>query len=407
MGAAEKDIQVEIAEDFDALAAMQSQWDAFMEAVGGEVFLTYDWCRIWWKYYGGGRELKIFIFRHQGDIVGILPLFFEKVRLGPVSVRIAKIVTTDFGFTTVSVPIRKEFLDAVVQIFYECMRHQRWDIIHIGPVAGIYPYFEELQAVCARYFLRPFRIKAADSDVHSYLTVPSSWEELFSGLSKNQRESIKRSYKKVSKIEEAEKATLVSESAKPNNFNEFFDGFIRMHQTQWQMIGKLGHFGDWPFSREFHREVAEAQMKHDRLRLLKIRIGNICLGYSYNYIFNRAYYNLLTARSELDAHINMCVGNVIFRKEITAACADHVKYLDWMPGRYDYKLRFGAKYYQVRNLYISRCDLCGCLRVRLFHIFASFLHLCYYRIWFLRMAPRLPFKRGSLWKIWIRTRGLA
>ncbi len=44
------------------------------------------------------------------------------------------------------------------------------------------------------------------------------------------------------------------------------------------------------------------------------------------------------------------------------------------------------------------------LRASLFASLSRLLHLCYYRIWFSRLAPRLPFKRRPLWKLWIRTR---
>jgi hypothetical protein len=104
---------------------MQPQWDAFMEVAGGEIYLTYDWCRIWWKYYGGSRELKIFLFRHQGDLVGILPLFFDRMWLGPISVRMVSIVGTDFGITTASVPIRKEFIDDVIRHLSETVSQYR------------------------------------------------------------------------------------------------------------------------------------------------------------------------------------------------------------------------------------------------------------------------------------------
>ena len=81
-------ITVEIYHIFDALANMQQEWDDFIESVGGEIFLTYDWCRIWWKYYGHKRDLTIFVFRNGGEICGILPLFREKIWIGPLSIAV-------------------------------------------------------------------------------------------------------------------------------------------------------------------------------------------------------------------------------------------------------------------------------------------------------------------------------
>ena len=37
---------------FDELQRLREPWDRLALKAGSEIFLTYDWCRIWWKYYG-------------------------------------------------------------------------------------------------------------------------------------------------------------------------------------------------------------------------------------------------------------------------------------------------------------------------------------------------------------------
>ena len=76
----ERRFQVEIYEDFEDIAISQSEWDAFMESVDAEIFLTFDWCRSWWKFYGKKRKLKIFIFRERKNICGTGIYFCE---MGP------------------------------------------------------------------------------------------------------------------------------------------------------------------------------------------------------------------------------------------------------------------------------------------------------------------------------------
>jgi hypothetical protein len=34
--------------------------------------------------------------------------------------------------------------------------------------------------------------------------------------------------------------------------------------------------------------------------------------------------------------------------------------------------------------------------------YADLLHLAFYRLWFLRVAPRAKFLRTALWRSWIR-----
>ena len=56
-------VTVGVYDSFESLASMAGQWDNFVESVGGEIFLSYDWCRVWWKYYSKNRELKVLVFR--------------------------------------------------------------------------------------------------------------------------------------------------------------------------------------------------------------------------------------------------------------------------------------------------------------------------------------------------------
>ena len=136
-------------DSFEPLASMQPQWDAFVESVGGEIFMTYDWQRIWWKYYGSERQLKIFVFRNNGQLVGIIPMFFEKIRLGPVSIRCGKIVGSDFTLSTVTLPIRKELLSDVLEKFFTDIKTCcQWDVLHIGPLSGLYDDFDDVRRLC-------------------------------------------------------------------------------------------------------------------------------------------------------------------------------------------------------------------------------------------------------------------
>ena len=160
-------VTLKVVTAFEMLADLQPDWDSFMETTGGESFLTYDRCRIWWKYYGGKRELKILLFWHQEDLVAIIPLFFETVRLGPVSVRIGKIVGTHFSLSNVSMPIHKEFITEVIKKFARVLREYRWDVLNIGFISGMYADFELLQAACQRCFSPACEVDAVESNVEA------------------------------------------------------------------------------------------------------------------------------------------------------------------------------------------------------------------------------------------------
>ncbi|MHC4543143.1 MAG: GNAT family N-acetyltransferase [Planctomycetota bacterium] len=398
-----KKIRVEEYNDFGALASIQQEWDEFVESVGCEIFLTYDWCRIWWKYYGKNRKLRIFIFRCNNEIAGIIPLFLERIWLGPVYTRAVKIVGSDFTLAQFNLPIHSMYIKGVVQKLFELLSEDKWEIIHIGPIAGLYKHYDSMKEAFAKSFSQSYCVAAKKNGVQTYFQVPDTWEEYLAGLKKKERQLIRSAYRKIYEKD----LILNSRIASVANLALKFEAFVQTHQSNWQQAGKAGHFGDWPNSFEFHKETAIVQLMHKRLRLLEVLLTGDCFAYQYSYKFGNRYFELLTGRllPESLAHIDL--GRILFAEQMKRTVKENAHSIDSMRGEYEYKLRLGGKLFPIRSIYIFPKKLSVSLRVSLFRALASFLNLCYYRIWYCRIAPKLPLRRRPLWRIWIRTSGFS
>jgi len=392
-------VQAEIYDNFDRLEGVQQQWDEFVESVEGEVFLTYDWCRIWWKYYGKDRDLRVFVFRSNNQLVGIIPLFLDKIWLGPVFMRAGKIVGSDFTLSQFSIPLAKGYMRAVIKKFFELLSKDKWDIVHIGPIAGLYEHYGDLKNACEELLAYRYLVLSECKGVQTYFQLAEPWEKQLASLKKGERWDIRRSYKAL----DPQTNRLVSAFASRENFQQTFENFINMHQSYWRSLGKLGHFSDWPAALDFHRELAAAQLRHNRLRLLEVRSGTRCLGYEYNYKFGHRYFEFLNARSSSKELAKISVGRVVFSELAKNVLEENVTCIDSMRGRYEHKLRLGGRLFPVRSLYIIPNKLSRVIRVSIFRALARFLNLCYFRIWFCRIAPKLPLRRRPLWRMWIRS----
>jgi len=393
-------IETKVFESFDELSPMQQEWDSFVESTGGEIFLTYDWCRIWWKYYECKRKLRVFTFRHKGTLVGIIPIFLEKIWLGPTFVRAIKIVGTDFTPIAVSLPIRDDFLYEVLQAFLgELVSLHHWDILCIGPLAGLSDKCEKIVSACRETLGDGYKIQEGKGGDQTYFKLAGSWEEQVSKLPKQERYLIRRSYKAIHS--EAEKLTSIFASRE--NFAELFDNFVQMHQTRWHKAGKGGHFQDWPNGYNFHHEVAAAQLRHNRLRLLEVKLGSTHVGYKYGYKFGDKYYSFLDARSVSQAIAHLDLGRILFGEQVKRALEENIKYIDSMRGKYEHKLHLGGELLPIHNIYIFRSKLSTIVRIHICRGLCWLFNVCYHKIWFRRIAPKLPFRRGPLWKMWIKS----
>jgi len=403
-----KKIRVEEYNDFGALASIQQEWDDFVELVGSDIFMTYDWCRVWWKFYGKNRDLRVFVFRNDNELVGIIPLFFETIWLGPVYAKTVKIVGSDFTLAQFSLPIHNKHIKGVIQKFFELLSSEHnWDIMHIGPIAGLYKHYDDLKIAFEKSFGYSHIVASENKGVQTFFKLTDTWDAYLAGLNRKERSKIRRHYRLAYKAGCDKTASVVANCATMSNFEERFTGFIQMHQEHWQRLGKLGHFGDWDSAREFHHELAEAQLNQNRLRLIQIGLGDRCLGYKYGYIFGDKYFDFLDARSDCNKLANVGLGRIIYSEMMKKAIQEKAKWIDSMRGKYKHKLEMGGQLFTTRNLYVIPKKTVTVVRVRLFRLFAWLLNFFYYRVWYHKVAPKLPLRRRALWNTWIRTCGFA
>ncbi len=403
----EHGLKVEVYNNFEQLQAMQSEWDALVEGVGSEIFLTYDWCRVWWKYYGKGRDLKVYLLRKDGDLVAIFPLFFEKIWLGPVCAKVVKIVGSDFTIPQFSMPVKNALLKEVVRKFFILVAEDDWDIMHLGPIAGCYSHYDDFKDSFKETSGSSYIMLTKNNDVQTYLKLANTWDEYLAGLNRKQRTAIKRHYRLAEKAANNKTASITSECADTGNLQEMFAAFVQMHQKHWEKLNRPGHFKDWPDAFEFHSELARVHLKQNRLRLIKISLGDNCLGYKYGYILGDNYFDFLDARSDSKDLAGIGLGRILYGEMIKTAIQQKAKSIDSMRGRYKHKLEVGGELRPMQNLYVIPNTLAKVIRIKAFLFLAYLLNLLYFRIWFLKIAPRLPLRRKGLWKIWIRTSQLA
>jgi CelD/BcsL family acetyltransferase involved in cellulose biosynthesis len=388
---------------FDEIAKIQQEWDEFIESIGGEIFLSFDWCRIWWKHYGENRELLVVMYRDGEKLVGILPIFFEKIRLGPIAAKAAKFVGSDFTLSQFSIPIDKDHIEPVLKAFREQMSTRDFDIFHIGPIAGAYECLKDIHDGLTEAFDDSYAVMLRNTNVQTYYSLEGDLDAQLARLSKNERINVKQVYSKLNKAMKGEKGTADTKLANRDTIDESFDLFVRMHQSHWKKLGKAGHFGDWPGSYEFHRELAKTNLTHDRLRLLICRWGEHELGYEYIYKFGGMYLQFLNARSDLELFSGISLGKYTEMEMFKKGIEEKIRTIDSMRGRYEYKLRMGGKLADIHGIYLVPRKSYVQVKVKLFRFYAWLLNFLYYKLWYCRIASRLPFRRRPLWKIWIRS----
>ena len=73
-------------------------------------------------------------------------------------------------------------------------------------------------------------------------------------------------------------------------------------------------------------------------------------------------------------------------------------------GEYEYKLSYGGELVPLHSIVLAADRPGARFGMRALLLWADALHLGYYRVWFLKLRPRLGLRPRPLWTRWIRSR---
>ena len=399
-------VQLKRHSSFEQAEPLREEWDDFVQRVEGDLFTSFDWCATWWKYYGRGRRLELYLAFEDEELVAVLPLFRETVRWGLVSLRVVRIVGCDHSVTTCNVAIDPTRIGPVVAaLMRDLARGGRWDMIHLGELPGYWPHGPELADAFRRCPEAGEVAYSPDDYPHMVFEVPATFDAFLAGLSLKERRNVRRDERKLEAAGRVERGFV----AEAGELEEAFSRLVEMHTACWAEQGRLGHFGEWPQAEAFQCEVARRLLDGGRLVLVRVRINGECVAAEYGGRFGaRVHWIVVSRRQEMTSRIGFCA-------LLRSAQELGLRQIDALPGYYDYKRRLGAHTLGVRTITVLAPRTASHVRARLFRAVTRAIDVVYHRAWFWRGAPwirrrfptlRVGFVRAGLWPRYIRARFL-
>lgn len=385
----------------EPLAAMRAQWDALVEATNSGIYFTYDWCRIWWRHYAHGRELRVFLFHAGSQLVGIVPLAIERLWLGPLPIRLARLLGSDWTLAVLHPPVMPEHaVGAYRTVIERSLGEFACDAISFANLSGEFTTREDVRRACHNGGPSISIIRDRSLFVHTVFHLPSDFDEYLSGLSKRERQHYRRDERHL-----VEHGPIRARQVRaPDEIDSAFDRFVALHAEQWRQVGKLGHFQDWPRSLEFTRDLLGTLSPCGRAEIDEICVGGATVAMELCFRFGDTVHRRLPARKTNPEWEERGLGRVALVRHIEALIAEGITRIEAGSGHYPYKLRLGGVEHPLQSLLLAQNRWWPRLKARILSAYADIVNLVYYRIWFCRLAPHLPLPRRPLWKSWIRTR---
>lgn len=360
-----------------------------------------DWCEAWCDHYLGDRQLRVFVLTFDNDTSACLPMFIENIRVGFDRIRIGKLVGSDSVLSYCDPPTASE---VAAPVLATAMQHlfgeDNCDAVSLAPLTVHHPLATSVSTAVEALDI-PLRIaRARQMDVVTTVTLPSSFDEFLAELGRDERKAYRR---RLTRLKESGDVSIDVLTG-PDELREAFPRFVELHTLQWRAAGKLGHFGDWPGADKFHVDLVQRLSKSDQAWLVRVMAAGKPVAYQYALASGDQTHAVLLARTLDPAFQAYSLGTVAFYTAVEHAIQQGKRTLEVGRGRYEYKLRQGAQESSLMSYLLVRDSLWSRLRARELVWKSELLNKLYYRLWFSRLAPRLPPRRGPLWQSWIRTR---
>lgn len=387
---------------FAALAPMQTAWDD-LAGRDGDLFGSFDWCRIWWQHYGHGRQLEIHALHAAGRLVGVLPLFRETLPLGGAFLRVVRLVGCDHTLDAAGLAIEPTYADVFLQHVLDTLDERgAWDLLHFGPLRNYMTVSEPIRNAAARHPRVQAVIHGVCDNWITQFDLPATYDDYLAGLQRMDRRNLTRRERNLQTEHEARFVTARGD----DQVRSSMDALVALHKQLWVGKGHQGVFGDWPAYESFHRELAQCFARRDQLALVRIDAAGQPIAATYGYHFGPRTHTMITGYIDEPPWRSFGMGrllhSLITRESITHGAAA----MDDGRGVFEHKLRFGGTLQGERSVAILRKGASCRFRFWLALRAAYLQHVLYCRLWFDRLAPRLG-RRRPLRHAYIRSSFLA
>jgi CelD/BcsL family acetyltransferase involved in cellulose biosynthesis len=390
----------QVATSFAELTLSRQDWDDAVVRLGGTIYLTYDWVRTWWDFYGDGHELRLLIFRCGNRLVGLIPLYLTRLGVWPFNFRVARLVGANIPPKVFNPPIEEPWVGPVLRrVVAQIVGTERCHLLSLGPISELYgrhilSVISHATGLNAQVTLRP-------CGVHSVFILPTDYEEYFRSLTKKERKNNKNRYDlSLLREERAADEEILSD---PVRVIAEFEPFVRLHTGEWERKGGTGHFFSWPKGFEFNRAVLTAQAELGRVEFVRIGVDGKTIASIYGYHLGKVFFAELLGRELRPEWEKYNLGRTILVRAVAQAIHRGCQVVDAGLGHYDYKERLNAQEQKVFQVRFRPARLGGRWALWVLDAVRAVLALFYHKIWYRRIRKHLPLQfRKPQANLWLR-----
>lgn len=347
--------------DFDALA---EEWELVVQNSDVHIFQTFEWQQTWWKIFGGGNDLHILLFREEGELVGIMPMFLDYFKvmgstvyrcLRMIGSRVmqpeggsfpAELAFSDY-LSIIALPEYETEVNKVLKEYLESNTHL-YDEIMLEEVPE---QSTLLTSLLPRLDSAGWSNSVEDASVCPLIRLPETWDDFLMDLSSNARYQIRRFVRQVTEEELFE----IHTAGTREEVVESFENLVEFHQTRWHKLGQPGIFMDDRIHR-FFREITMRFHEKGWLLMKTVTAEDQCVAVDLLFKFKGIIYMVQRGFDDTSEYKEESPGSVLLYYVIKEAIEEGFETYDFLRGEESYKLRTATHTPQNKQVRIKGAE---------------------------------------------------
>jgi len=358
-------------------ARLAPEWNRIhAQAAAASVFNSWLWQYQWWQVYGADQPLRILVALRQGEVVGILAVYIQKITILGVPVRIVRFIGTGADthpddMAPVIAPGLEEAVAA--KLARAVLRLSQVDVVLLSDIEPQSNFARALEQAATQVG------RASRSEVSERIALvelPSSWPLYLQSLTSDRRTRLKSARRKVLAAHRVR--FFVWQDAA--GLDRAVDRLAELHRSRWRQAGGSDSFAS-PQYIEFHRGIVKSAFARGWLRLYCLELDGEIAAMTYCYRFRNRVYLMQAGFDPAKARANP--GKVLLGHALEHAIGEGNMVFDFLRGEHRYKDQLATGYRTT-------------LGVRVFHHTLGALAYRVRRIWLPLLKARLYGKPAKL-----------
>lgn len=379
----EQQLTVETIQDVPAFDEIQSEWSELVANSNAHIFQTYEWQRLWWKFFGGNRTLHIVLIRQNGKLVGVVPFFMEpstflgthvhhRLRLLGCGVSLRESAGNPMTYGPsdyLDIIALPEFENDVANTLAKYLDEhtELYDSVEMNDVPqdaivlrALLPALDEIG----------WKYKISRSDICPRLYAPGSGEEFMRSL----RPKVRYHLSQARKAATNQGLFSIEGVHSLEELEYTFEVFVKLHQRRWNRRGHPGAFADNRFQR-FLKEVLKTFFKRDWLWFKTANAGGKCIAVQSAFKFKDRVYDYMKAFDDESPAAKRRPGLALLLWLINDAIHNKFRVVDFLRGGEPYKFELTSHGQFNWHIVIPNRIKRAKLRSLIFLVVASFSYV--------------------------------